>query len=78
MNSESCGHAVATDGGRWWIRDTAYSEPNGDWTAGCFLGSALHPFHLVRAAWLGYLYFCGALHDYESRRHLRAGRCVAT
>lgn len=26
------------DGGRWWLRDTAYSEPNGDYNVGGFLG----------------------------------------
>ena len=25
------------DGGRWWLRDTAYSEPNGNYTLGGFL-----------------------------------------
>lgn len=28
----------AWDGGRWWIRSTTYSEPNGDYTANCWLG----------------------------------------
>ena len=28
---------VTTDGRPWWLRDTAYSEPNGDYTANCFL-----------------------------------------
>jgi len=27
------------DGGRWWIRDTAYSEPNGDYNVYGFLGN---------------------------------------
>jgi hypothetical protein len=26
------------DGGRWWLRDTVYTEPNGDYTLGGFLG----------------------------------------
>jgi hypothetical protein len=26
------------DGGRWWLRDTTYSEPNGDYTLNGFLG----------------------------------------
>lgn len=26
------------DGGRWWLRDTTYSEPNGDYTDGTWLG----------------------------------------
>lgn len=25
------------DGGRWWLRDSVYSEPNGDYTANCWL-----------------------------------------
>jgi hypothetical protein len=29
----------AIDGGAWWIRSTTYSEPNGDYTAGCWLGT---------------------------------------
>jgi hypothetical protein len=27
------------DGGRWWLRDTNYSEPNGDYNANGFLGN---------------------------------------
>ena len=27
------------DGGRWWLRDTTYSEPNGDYTLNGFLGN---------------------------------------
>lgn len=27
------------DGGRWWLRDTPYSEPNGDYNANGFLGN---------------------------------------
>ncbi len=26
------------DGGRWWLRDTTYTEPNGDYTLGGWLG----------------------------------------
>lgn len=40
MNSKdaTCGkNWVATDKGAWWARDTAFSEPNGDYTAGCWL-----------------------------------------
>lgn len=29
---------VALDGGAWYVRDTAYTEPNGDYTAGVWLG----------------------------------------
>ena len=28
----------AADNGRWWLRSTSYSEPNGDYTANCFMG----------------------------------------
>ena len=28
----------ATDNGRWWLRSTSYSEPNGDYTANCLMG----------------------------------------
>lgn len=41
MNSAdaTCGkNWVATDKGAWWSRDAAYSEPNGDYTPGCWLG----------------------------------------
>ena len=31
------------DGGRWWLRDTTFGEPNGDYTAGNFLGGYTHP-----------------------------------
>jgi hypothetical protein len=31
------------DGGRWWLRDTTFSEPNGDYTAYNFLGGYTHP-----------------------------------
>ena len=37
----------ALDGGEWWIRDTKYSEPSGDYTKGCWLGTwgvENHPF----------------------------------
>ena len=40
MNSAdaTCGkNWVATDKGAWWARDAAYSEPNGDYTPGCWL-----------------------------------------
>jgi Tyrosine-protein kinase ephrin type A/B receptor-like len=42
MNSANCsgvsGGWQASDGGQWWLRDTPYSEPNGDYTAYCLLG----------------------------------------
>ena len=28
----------ALDGGDWWLRDSTFSEPNGDYTANCWLG----------------------------------------
>jgi len=34
-----CAQWRALDGGRWWLRDSTYSEPNGDYTANCWLGS---------------------------------------
>jgi hypothetical protein len=34
-----CGDWRVGDGGRWWLRDSAYSEPNGDYTPGCWLGT---------------------------------------
>jgi hypothetical protein len=37
MNSESCPDYGVGDGGRWWLRATTYSEPNGDYTADCWL-----------------------------------------
>ena len=39
LNSDACASARATDGGDWWIGDAAQSEPNGDWTSGCFLNA---------------------------------------
>lgn len=44
MNSGSAGQSCpstfdwqAIDGGSWWLRDTPYGEPNGDYVAGCWL-----------------------------------------
>ena len=37
LNSDECSSMVATDGGRWWLTDTEYYEPNGDFDGGCFL-----------------------------------------
>ena len=31
------------DGGRWWLRDTTFGEPNGDYTANNFLGGYTFP-----------------------------------
>jgi subtilisin-like proprotein convertase family protein len=32
-----CSDWQVPDGGKWWLRDTKYSEPNGDYTANCWL-----------------------------------------
>ena len=39
MNSKhrGIGDFQAIDGGPWWLRDTSYSEPNGDYSAYCWL-----------------------------------------
>ncbi len=34
-----CPDWQALDGGHWWIRDTVFNEPNGDYTAGCWLST---------------------------------------
>lgn len=34
---------VAIDSGGWWLRDTTYTEPNGDYTAGCWLAVTAAP-----------------------------------
>lgn len=33
-----CSGWRALDGGKWWLRDSTFSEPNGDYTAGGWLG----------------------------------------
>lgn len=41
MNYDACnGYNTwrATDGGRWWLRSSGYSEPDGDYNANCYLG----------------------------------------
>lgn len=37
MNSNGCSDWRVGDGGRWWLRSSNYSEPNGDYTANCWL-----------------------------------------
>ncbi|NDK10015.1 hypothetical protein GW846_04495 [Candidatus Gracilibacteria bacterium] len=37
MNSETAPDWKAVDGGKWWLRDTPYTEPSGDYTANCWL-----------------------------------------
>ncbi len=32
-----CANWFALDGGKWWLADTTHSEPNGDYTPGCWL-----------------------------------------
>jgi hypothetical protein len=32
---------VAVDGGTWWLRDSSFGEPNGDYSQGAFLGGGL-------------------------------------
>jgi hypothetical protein len=31
------------DGGRWWLRDTTFSEPNGDYDLNGLLGNGMYP-----------------------------------
>lgn len=38
----SSAHRVK-DGGKWWLRDTTYTEPNGDYTPGQLLGGGVLP-----------------------------------
>jgi hypothetical protein len=40
MTSDSCAASGwrAADGGRWWLRASTHSEPNGDYTGNVFLG----------------------------------------
>ena len=38
---------VTSDGSPWWLRDTKYKEPNGDYKANCYLHiSAIVPTHV--------------------------------
>jgi len=39
MNSDNAEQAswVTSDGSAWWLRDATYGEPNGDYTANCYL-----------------------------------------
>ena len=38
-NASHCNAWTVGDGGRWWLRSTTYTEPNGDYTAYCWLGT---------------------------------------
>lgn len=46
MRHSSFGNACSgwrvPDNGRWWLRDSNYSEPNGDYTANCWLSMYKH------------------------------------
>jgi hypothetical protein len=36
------------DGADWWLRDSRYSEPNGDYTANCYMQLyGLDPYNLL-------------------------------
>jgi len=37
MNSVTAPSWEAVDGGSWWFRDSTYNEPNGDYSANCWL-----------------------------------------
>lgn len=39
MRSGGCGDWQVGDGGRWWLRDTNFSEPSGDYSANCWLSA---------------------------------------
>lgn len=41
--SGSCDDWKPFDNGDWWVRDSAYSEPNGDYMAYCWLGQSSWP-----------------------------------
>ena len=43
MHSGGCGGWQVPDGGRWWIRDSLFNEPSGDYTAYCWLGMSPVP-----------------------------------
>jgi hypothetical protein len=59
MNAANCSTVAnswrATDGGQWWLRDTTYSAPDGNYNANCLLalstwasqGSTLTPSNLM-------------------------------
>ena len=36
---DGCADWQVADGGRWWLRDSTFSEPNGDYTAYCWLAN---------------------------------------
>ncbi len=43
-----CGDWKVPDGGRWWLRDSTYSEPNGDYTGNCWLSMYQHDPNDIR------------------------------
>lgn len=46
MNSRRAGDWKTSDGAPWWLRDSPYSEPNGDYTANCFLSVTVNANNL--------------------------------
>ena len=48
MNSGSCPDWRVPDGGRWWLRDSTYTEPNGDYEANCWLSMYGHDLDDIR------------------------------
>ena len=37
-----CSDWKVPDGGRWWLRDSTYGEPNGDYDGNCWLSMYNH------------------------------------
>jgi hypothetical protein len=48
MKSGSVPHWEAIDGGSWWLRDTTYSQPNGNYSGGCWLSLYHHDVNELR------------------------------
>ena len=38
--ASGCADWTVVGGGKWWLRDTTYGEPNGDYTANCWLNAS--------------------------------------
>lgn len=49
MKSGGCGNWRALDNGAWWVRDSSFTEPNGDYTAGCWLGITAGGYTITEA-----------------------------
>jgi len=45
MNSETAHGWVTSDGSSWWLRDSAYTQPSGDYTANCFMDLWQNPIN---------------------------------